>query len=179
MPAEGFATASLTTPCGQSRICVLRRLSRGGRDYRRCDQRTSAVQVVMAGSSQVKSGHDGPIPRRQTAPELCHPFRPHEGVGNAGRARRSRSLACESKKHTSVVTTVAPVHPAFPHADGFTAYSALSPVTGLSCHRRERIIIRKLDISVGISGPHDFAVRKITPSSVASLASTASRTQRS
>jgi hypothetical protein len=41
---------------------------------------------------------------------------PLEGVGNAGRARRTRSLACESKKHTSVVTTVTPKHPAFPHA---------------------------------------------------------------
>jgi hypothetical protein len=41
-----------------------------------------------------------------------------------------------------------------------TAYSALSPVTGLSCHRRlaEKVFAR-LDISVGISGPHDFAVR--------------------
>jgi hypothetical protein len=40
-----------------------------------------------------------------------------------------------------------------------TVCFALSPVTGLSCHRRSQIIIRKLDISVGISGPHDFAVR--------------------
>jgi len=30
---------------------------------------------------------------------------------------------------------------------------------GLSCHRRSRLIIRKLDTSVGVSGPHDFAVR--------------------
>jgi hypothetical protein len=40
-----------------------------------------------------------------------------------------------------------------------TAYSALSPVTGLSCHRRRRNRFRRLDTSVGVSGPHDFAVR--------------------
>jgi hypothetical protein len=51
-----------------------------------------------------------------------------------------------------------------------TAYVVLSPVTGLFCHRRQRISdlsapgwadlpSRKLDASVGASGPHDFAVR--------------------
>jgi hypothetical protein len=43
-----------------------------------------------------------------------------------------------------------------------TAYLVLSPVTGLSCHRRPRwnCFLRKLDTSVGVSGPHDFAVRE-------------------
>jgi hypothetical protein len=40
-----------------------------------------------------------------------------------------------------------------------TAYFALSPVTGLSCHRRIADISAKLDASFGASGPHDFAVR--------------------
>src|SRR5882724_2025782 len=40
-----------------------------------------------------------------------------------------------------------------------TAYIALSPVTGLSCHRRLANCFAKLDTSVGASGPHDFAVR--------------------
>ena len=50
--------------------------------------------------------------------------------------------------------------PAFP-AQWFTAYNVLSPVTGLSCHRRfrEALASQKLDTSVGVSGPHDFAVR--------------------
>jgi len=44
--------------------------------------------------------------------------------------------------------------------DGFTAYSVLSPVTGLSCHRHSsRIAPKELDASVGASGPHGFAVR--------------------
>jgi len=50
-----------------------------------------------------------------------------------------------------------------------TAYVVLSSVNGLFCHRRQRIKfclspvgptqLRKLDASVGASGPHDFAVR--------------------
>ena len=43
-----------------------------------------------------------------------------------------------------------------------TAYFALSPVTGLCCHRRLAETSAKLDASVGASGPHDFAVRKIS-----------------
>jgi hypothetical protein len=56
-----------------------------------------------------------------------------------------------------------------------TAYIALSPVTGLSCHRRLRSCLHRLDASVGASGPHDFAVRRSAPSSEALPTSTASR----
>src|SRR6266513_6559817 len=52
----------------------------------------------------------------------------------------------------------AETNPTFP-AQWFTAYSALSSATGLSCHRRLRIATRRLDASVGASGPHGFAVR--------------------
>ena len=72
-------------------------------------------------------------------------------------ARCTRSLACKIKKHTSVVTTGSPELPDTPARDGFTAYFVISPVIGLSCHRRLRC--RKLDASVEASGPHDFAVR--------------------
>src|SRR6266851_4304251 len=52
-----------------------------------------------------------------------------------------------------------------------TAYVALSPVTGLFCHRRLADMFlslpgradlnsARLDASVGASGPHDFAVRE-------------------
>ena len=45
-----------------------------------------------------------------------------------------------------------------------TASFALSPVTGLFCHRRRRDAKhhRQLDASVGASGPHDFSVRKLS-----------------
>ena len=46
---------------------------------------------------------------------------------------RTRSLVCESKKHTSKVTTGTPNIPAFP-TRWFTTYSELSLVIGLSCH---------------------------------------------
>jgi hypothetical protein len=71
------------------------------------------------------------------------------------------------RTHTSI--RVHRNHPAFPHAMVLTAYVALSPVTGLFCHRHQRIKfclspvgptqLRELDASVGASGPHDFAVR--------------------
>jgi hypothetical protein len=40
-----------------------------------------------------------------------------------------------------------------------TVSFVLSPVTGLSCHRHRRSYLHRLDTSVGVSGPHDFAVR--------------------
>ena len=46
-------------------------------------------------------------------------------------ARCARSLACEIKKHTSVVTTVTPEIARHSPRNGFTAYFALSPVTRL------------------------------------------------
>jgi hypothetical protein len=44
--------------------------------------------------------------------------------------------------------------------NGFTAYFALSPVTGfLATVIPEKLASQKLDASIGASGPHDFAVR--------------------
>ena len=40
-----------------------------------------------------------------------------------------------------------------------TVSFVVSPETGLSCLRRQRIILRRLDASVGASGRYDFAVR--------------------
>ena len=51
----------------------------------------------------------------------------------------TRSLACENKKHTSIVTTGSPASHRHSLHNGFTAYSALSPATNSSCHRRRRI----------------------------------------
>ena len=61
-----------------------------------------------------------------------------EGAGNAGRSDSARSLVCEIKKHTSVVTTVTPETPGIPRAMVLTVSFGLSSVTGLSCHRRPR-----------------------------------------
>jgi hypothetical protein len=59
--------------------------------------------------------------------------------------------------------------------NGFNGCFALSPVTGLSCHRRQWSYLHQLDASVGASGPHDFAVRKISAFVNAPPASIASR----
>src|SRR4030088_2493723 len=101
-------------------------------------------------------------------PSCAFNFRPFEGVGNAGGPLHPQPRV-RSVESTRVFTTVAPEHPAFPHAMVLTASFVLSPVTGLFCHRRQRIWfclnpvgptqLRNLDASVGASGPHDFTVR--------------------
>ena len=88
------------------------------------------------------------------------------------RCTRSRVCSVESTRvshhgHTGI-TRHSP-------RNGFTAYFVLSPVTGLFCHRRQRSCLRRLDSSIGASGPHDFAVRIKRPSSSSASASTASR----
>jgi hypothetical protein len=92
-------------------------------------------------------------------------------------ARCTRSLACESEKHASIVTTGEPNIPAFPARwcygflralPGDRAFLPPSQAT-MRKHRGQ------LDISVGISEPHDFAVRDSALSSSARLASIASR----
>ena len=73
-------------------------------------------------------------------------------------ARRARSRVC-SLESTRVSHHGHTGNTQHSPRNGFTAYIALSPVTGLVCHRRRRNRFRKLDASVGASGPHDFAVR--------------------
>jgi hypothetical protein len=99
---------------------------------------------------------------RLTAPEFCKFIRPQrEGAGKTGCTLHPRSrVQCafreSAHEHTGSAETLRPSL-----RDGFTAYSVLSPVTGLCCHRRSREALAswKLDTSVGVSGPHDFAVR--------------------
>src|SRR5579863_6708136 len=82
-------------------------------------------------------------------------------------------------KHTSIVTTVTPETPGIPRAMVLTAYIALSPVSrAFLPPSPARSSPRELDASVGASGPHDFAVRKLRPRLQAHPASTASRAQR-
>src|ERR1700716_3441053 len=102
-------------------------------------------------------------------PSRAWSFRPLRGRGERRMpvAPAASCALCIGKKHTS--KRVHRNHPTFPHAMVLTASFVLSPVTGLFCHRRQRIWfclnpvgptqLRKLDASVGASGPHDFAVR--------------------
>ena len=73
-------------------------------------------------------------------------------------ARCARSRAC-SVENTRVSHHGHTGNTRHSPRNGFTAYFALSLVTGLVCHHRRRKDFRQLDASVGASGPHDFAVR--------------------
>jgi hypothetical protein len=65
------------------------------------------------------------------------------------------------KKHTSVVTTVTPELPGIPRASGFNGFlRALLGDRACLPPSPARSSPYKLDINVGMSGPHDFAVRK-------------------
>ena len=115
------------------------------------------------------------------APESCMnlgaPKSRAQGMPGAGCAR---SLACKIEStrashhgHTRDIR----------HSprNGFNGFLRARPGDRLCCLRRLArcvSIVTKLDISVGISGPHDFAVRLLMHSSRAPQASTASRTQR-
>ena len=114
---------------------------------------------------------------RRDAPEVCKKF-PYPPI----RGRR------EYRVHAAPAVSCAKVHKRNAHEhtgsaeairhslrNGFTAYFALSPAIGLSCHRRWRCLNRQLDAGVEASGPHDFAVRLKRCSSKAPSASTASR----
>src|ERR1700676_5460736 len=118
------------------------------------------AKLIHAGGMDLE-GYDSALPQRQCARVLHEPFRPRktEGAGKAGCPPHPQPRVRNKTKHTSVVTTGSPVSPGLPCAMVLTVSFVLSPVTGLSCHRRLRNTFRRLDASVGASGPHDFAVR--------------------
>jgi hypothetical protein len=114
-------------------------------------------------------------------PRECYPVPLRSGRSATPRgeqgmpgARRARSRAC-SVESTRVSHHGHAGSPGIPRAMVLTVSSALSSVTGLVCHRRQRNLFRQLDASVGASGPHDFAVRRQHRPSSAPPASTASR----
>ena len=82
-----------------------------------------------------------------------------EGAGKAG-CRLHPQPHAQGKKAHELVTTGSPESAGFPCAVVLTACFVLAPETGLCCLRplRDAKHHRKVDISVGISGPHDFAV---------------------
>ena len=111
------------------------------------------------------------IPAAQCARVMHEFFAPEKqrAWGMPG-ARCTRSLVCSvGWWHTSVVTTVAPGSPGIPARNGFNGFlralpgdrAFLSPsLADMACLRPVGpTCLRKLDASVGASGPHDFAVR--------------------
>ena len=137
--------------------------------YNRAPNKPSGLWVTVqgrddipcvAGSKCQTTKHACAFPRRaqRPSPALHAPsIKRAQGMPGAG---RTRSLAWKSKNHTSQSPQVRRNDPALPARMVLTVSFVLSPETGLSCLRRRRNIIRRLDASVGASGPHDFAVRK-------------------
>jgi hypothetical protein len=72
------------------------------------------------------NSHTRPHSRGALRPSGAGIFRPEiqRAQGMPG-ARRARSLACKTKKHTSVVTTVTPDTPGIPYAMVYGLYRAL------------------------------------------------------
>src|SRR5713226_10431806 len=75
----------------------------------------------------------------QCARALQKSSAPKEGVGNAGCPLHPRSRVHLVVVERTRATTSTPESPGIPARNGFNAYVALSPVTGLVCHRRPRI----------------------------------------
>ena len=102
------------------------------------------------------------FPRRET-PESCKFIRPKksEGAGNAGCTLHPRSRVQKMHKEAHTSIQVQRRQSDIPCAMVLTVSFVLSSVTGLCCHRRSReaLASHELDTSVGVSGPHDFAVR--------------------
>jgi hypothetical protein len=132
--------------------------------------------------ARIKSGHDECVcvrtnvnfKQRQTSklrshsftisrpdmPEVCQKFPcPPKGRREC-RAPDAPAAACAMiVVERTRVCQVTPESPGIPRAMVLTVSFVLSPVTGLVCHRHWRSCLRQLDTSVGVSGPHDFAVR--------------------
>ena len=95
--------------------------------FRSCSQFRFAFQTARFGQTSTAS-------RRESRPSL------RRTLDYRGRGERRVPLhpqpRVRNKKAHELVTTGTQGRPAFPHAMVLTAYSVLSPVTGLSCHRR-------------------------------------------
>src|SRR5260370_5449405 len=104
-----------------------------------------------------------PRSRGAMRPRFAKNVRPSEiqrAQGMPG-AQCARSLACEIKKHTSIVTTVTPETPGIPRAMvlRLTSRSPRRPgfVVTVACASS-----RRLDANPGAPEPHDLAVRLST-----------------
>src|ERR1700684_742055 len=100
---------------------------------------------------------------------------PQEGSGEC-RVADAPAAARGGEKTRALVTTVAPESPGIPARDGFNGFLRALPGDRalLPPSPSRSLASRELDASVGASGPHDFAVRKVTLSSAAQLTSIAS-----
>ena len=104
--------------------------------------------------------HASAISRRD-ASELCMNPSAQEtkGAGKAGCPPHPRPRVRNKTKHTSVVTTGSPEHPAFP-AQWFDGLLRALPGDQACLTPSSRGKSAKLDTSFGVPEPHGFTVRK-------------------
>ena len=115
--------------------------------------------MTAGNAARVSIKHNSAFPRRG-APELCIEPAAQRGRGEC-RVPVAPAASCahgSGSMHTSIHSEFAGIT-RHSRMQWFTAYTALSSEIGLSCLRRLRRLRRKLDTSVEVSGPHDFAVR--------------------
>src|SRR6202163_2784423 len=103
------------------------------------------------------------------APEALMNLSPKEGVGNAGCPLHPRPRVHLVVVERTRVTTSTPESPGIPARNGFNGFlralpgdRALLPPSSADMFCLSPVgptQLRKLDASVGASGPHDFAVR--------------------
>jgi hypothetical protein len=85
---------------------------------------------------------------------------PKEGAGNAGRPMRPIAACATIVVERTRVSQVTPESPGTPRAMVYGLYRALPGEPGfLATVTPEKLASQELDTSVGVSGPHDFAVR--------------------
>jgi hypothetical protein len=105
-----------------------------------------------------RTGHARTVSRRGCAPELCmdHPHGRQRAQGRLGAGRTHGPPATKKAggSHHRFGRTFD-----LPCAMVLTVSFALSLGTGLSCPIAARIVSAQLGISVGMPGPHDFAIR--------------------
>ena len=127
-----------------------------------CEDRTRRATSDAASVRPIKElrRHAFALSRRD-APKSCVMSPSRDGGGRREsrvRAAPAVSRAICAQEHAHEHTGSAEnIRPSL--RSGFTAYFVLSPVNGLSCHRRHADRSTQLDASIGASGPHDFAVR--------------------
>jgi hypothetical protein len=112
--------------------------------------------------------------RARVMPKTSAPLR-SEGAGNAGRSDSARSLVCEIKKHTSIVTTVTPDSPGIPYAMVYGLYRALPGDRAFLPPSPAKIDSANLTPASGRQDHTTLPYAGSAPSSEALPASTASR----
>ena len=130
---------------------------------RRAGHRVAALSgaVGIAGCAALHPGHAPTLPRRDYARVAATIPRKTEGAGKAGCPLHPQPGVRKMRAHQHSHHRFNRISPAFPARMVLTVSFVISSVSRalLPPSPTEN---RKLDISVGMSGPHDFAVRVST-----------------